>query len=57
MGFLLYFLKYNQFDLPYARHYKVCILFTHFLKSIYVLWPLALCMVSIQEQFLIKSGL
>ena len=35
----------------------VCILFTQFLKFIYVLWPLALCMVSIQERFLIKSGL
>ena len=29
----------------------------YFMKFIYVLGPLALCMVSIQEQFLIKSGL
>ena len=41
----------------------VCILFTHFLKSKNVfskglfLKILALCMVSIQERFLIKSGL
>ena len=27
------------------------------LKFIYVLWPLAICTVSIQERFLIKSGL
>ena len=31
----------------------VCILFTHFLKFIYVLWPLALCMVSIQERVIV----
>ena len=33
---------------PYARYYN---------KFIYVLWPLALFMVSIQERFLIKSRL
>ena len=31
--------------------------FYRFLKFIYVLWRLALCMVSIQRQFVIKSGL
>ena len=31
----------------------ICILFTHFLKSIYVLWPLALCMVCIQERVIV----
>ena len=31
--------------------------FTHFLKFIYVLSPLALCMVTIQELFLVKSRL
>ena len=35
----------------------VCILFTHFLKFIYVLLPFVLCMVNIQEQFIIKSRL
>ena len=30
---------------------------TQFLQFIYALWPLVLCMVSIQEWFLIKSGL
>ena len=46
----------NIVYLPYARHYN-CIHFNHFLKFIYVLWPLILCMVSIQERFLIKSRL
>ena len=31
----------------------VYILFTHFLKFIYVLWPLALCMVSNQERVIV----
>ena len=30
---------------------------TQFLQFIYALWPLVVCMVSIQEWFLIKSGL
>ena len=49
----------QTYYLPYARHYKprLVYFFTPFLKTIYVLWPLALCMVSIQERFLIKSGL
>ena len=33
------------------------IFFTPFQKTIYVLWPLALCMACIQERLLIKSGL
>ena len=45
--------------LPYARHYKprLVYFFTPFPKTIYVLWPLALCMACIQERLLIKSGL
>ena len=45
--------------IPYARHYKprLVYFFTPFPKSIYVLWPLALCMACIQERLLIKSGL
>ena len=35
----------------------ICILFTNVLKFIYVFWPLSLCMVSIQEWFLIKNSL
>ena len=44
---------------PYARHYKprLVYFFTPFPKTIYVLWPLALCMACIQEWLLIKSGL
>ena len=44
---------------PYARHYKPrpVYFFTPFPKTIYVLWPLALCMACIQERLLIKSGL
>ena len=47
------------FKLPYARHYKPRLLyfFTPFPKTIYLLWPLALCMACIQEWLLIKSGL
>ena len=45
--------------LPYSRHYKprLVYFFTPFPKTIYVLWPLALCMSCIQERLLIKSGL
>ena len=45
--------------IPYARHYKsrFVYFFTSFPKTIYVLWPLALCMACIQERLLIKSGL
>ena len=44
---------------PYVRHYKPRLVYflTTFPKSIYVLWPLALCMACIQERLLIKSGL
>ena len=43
----------------YARHYKprLVYFFTQIPKTIYVLWPLALCMACIQERLLIKSGL
>ena len=43
----------------YAHHYKprLVYFFTPFPKTIYVLWPLALCMACIQERLLIKSGL
>ena len=45
--------------LPYAHHYKpqLVYFFTPFPKTIYVMWPLALCMACIQERLLIKSGL
>ena len=45
--------------IPYARHYKprLVYFFTPFPKTIYVLWPLALCMACIQERLLIKNGL
>ena len=45
--------------IPYARHYKprLVYFFTPFPMTIYVLWPLALCMACIQERLLIKSGL
>ena len=48
-----------NFCLPYARHYKPRLVycFTPFSKTVYVLWPLALCMACIQERLLIKSGL
>ena len=45
-------------NLPYALHYNqqfVFLIYT-FWTSFWV-WTLALCTVSIQEQFLIKSGL
>ena len=47
------------FNLPYARHYKprLVYFFTPFPNTIYVLWPLVLCMACIQERLLIKSGL
>ena len=46
-------------QLPYACHYKprLAYFFTPFPQTIYVLWPLALCMACIQERLLIKSGL
>ena len=34
-------------NLPWARHYNLW--FVYFLKLIYALWPMTLCMVSIQE--------
>ena len=45
--------------IPYACHYKPWFVyfFTPFPKTIYILWPLALCMACIQERLLIKSGL
>ena len=38
--------------LPYARHYKPRLVYfsTPFPKTIYVLWPLGLCMACIQER-------
>ena len=42
----------------YDEHVKKLVyFFTPFPKTIYVLWPLALCMAYIQERLLIKSGL
>ena len=45
--------------IPYARHYKprLVYFFIPFLMTIYVLWPLAICMACIQERLLIKSGI
>ena len=44
--------KGAEFRIPYARHYKprFVYFFTPFPKTIYVLWPLALCMAYIQER-------
>ena len=51
--------KSVNYNIPYARHYKprLVYFFTPFPTTIYVLWPLALCMACIQERLLIKSGL
>ena len=53
------YLDFFEFLILYARHYKprLVYFFTPFPKTIYVLWPLALCMACIQERLLIKSGL
>ena len=49
----------NQNLIPFSSHYKprLVYFFTIFSKTIYVLWPLALCMACIKERLLIKSGL
>ena len=52
-------MDFKSKQIPYARHYKprLVYFFTPFPKTIYLLWPLALCMACIQERLLIKSGL
>ena len=47
----------SRYSIPYARYYKPRLVYFFTPKTIYVLWPLALCMACIQERLLIKSGL
>ena len=49
MQYLLWRKRHKIYISVRGPSYPVfCILFTHFLKLIYVLWPLVLCMISIQ---------